>query len=235
MIPADVVPVDSAYAAASQGVSLSTFRRHRAWEKLTPAISRPGAKTRIWSKDQLDASIKGLPVPKLPRELSLDQLTPEQLAAVQDGAAMPTLPHPDDLLDHEEARLALPEDRRPTRRTWETYLRDGTAPDPRPEDVLFGTAHWRRADLAAWNANRRGRGGGPGRQGAPNRSGTPGRQGWVLKHDRWTVAEQRLKLTAQRLAESPDLTTAELAAELDVTQRHAERLVTQVRAGQGVA
>ncbi|MFC1405795.1 MULTISPECIES: hypothetical protein [Streptacidiphilus] len=235
MIPADVVPVDSAYAAASQGVSLSTFRRHRAWEKLPPVLSRTGAKVRLWSKDQLDASIKGLPVPPLPRELSRGQLTPEQRAAVKAGAAMPTQPHPDDRLDYEEARLALPEDRRPTPKTWESYLRDGTAPPVRPEDVLCGVSHWRRADLATWNENRRGRGGGPGRQGAPNRSGIAGRQGWVLKSERWALAEERLQRTAQRLAESPELSTAELAAELEVTQRHAERLVAQVRAGQGAA
>ncbi|MEZ0092523.1 hypothetical protein [Streptacidiphilus sp. EB129] len=224
MIPAGVTPADSAFAAKLQGISVATFRRHKAWEQLPPVLSRKDAKVRIWSQEQLLAAHAGEPIPPLPRQLTVEEMSEEQRAAVEAGEAVPTAPDPDDLLDYEEARLALPAERRPAPVTWRGYILYGTGPTPRPQDEHFGVPHWRRGALAEWNAQRRGRGGGPGRQGAPDKNGR------VLKAERWTIAEQRRERAAQMLAEQPELRAETLAQELGVTQRHAERLLAQARA-----
>ncbi|GAA3861850.1 hypothetical protein [Streptomyces sedi] len=201
MIPAGRTPADSARAAQLLGVSLGTFRNRRAWERLPRIVSRPGARQRIWDEEQLVAAVEGWPVPPLP-----------------------DAPHPDDLLDLEEARLALPEERRPTAATWASYVSTGRGPEP--DEFVFGVPHFRRRTLPAWLAARPGRGAGGGRpEGARDsrprdRSGDP-------RHRR---AEERRERVRELLVEGRWPRPEQLAEELSVSRRQAERLVAQARA-----
>ncbi len=235
MIPYGVTPVDSQFIADLRGISLVTLRRHKPWDQLPPTLSRPGAKQRLWAKDQILAAEQGLPIPPLPRQLAPQEMTEEQRAAVQAGQCAPTTPHPDDLLDAWESRLVVPEERRPTWSTWQSYLfritgpQANEGPEARPQDNFFGVQHYRRAAVEKWAAERRRPGGGPGRQGAPDKNGR------VLKAERWTIAKERLQRTAELLDARPDLRPVDLAPELDISAEHAGRLLAQVRAERGAA
>jgi hypothetical protein len=62
MIPAGHTPADSTRAAQLLGISLSIFRNRRAWQALSPALSRPGARQRTWDKGPRVAAVEGQPV-----------------------------------------------------------------------------------------------------------------------------------------------------------------------------
>ncbi|TDC15887.1 hypothetical protein E1265_26110 [Streptomyces sp. 8K308] len=199
VIPAGRTPADSVRAAQLLGVALGTFRNRKAWRTLPPTLSRPEARQRIWDEEQLLAAIEGRPIPPLPTE-----------------------PHPEDLLDLEEARLTIPEDQRPTAETWASYISKGLG--PRPVKV-FGVPHFRRAAIPAWLAARPGRGAGGGRpRGAVDRG--PRRRD---NDPRYKVAQQRVEQVRRRLATEQAIGAGDIAEELSISRRHAERLIAQAR------
>ncbi|MEV7123749.1 hypothetical protein [Kitasatospora griseola] len=61
-----------------------------------------------------------------------------------------------ELLTLEEARLVIPEERRPTKSTMESYYRGSKATRlPDPDAVFYGVAFWLRATIERWNAQER--------------------------------------------------------------------------------
>ncbi|MFJ9167337.1 hypothetical protein ACIRN5_23545, partial [Lysinibacillus fusiformis] len=58
-----------------------------------------------------------------------------------------------DLLTLEEARMAVPQERRPTKSTMESYYRGSKATRlPEPDAVFYGVAFWTRATIERWNS-----------------------------------------------------------------------------------
>ncbi|WP_059010251.1 hypothetical protein [Streptomyces specialis] len=201
MIPAGRTPADSARAARLMGIALGTFRNRRAWEKLPPTLSRPGARQRIWDEEQLLAAVEGRPVPPLP-----------------------DTPHPDDLLDTEEARQTIPAEQRPTEETWRSYISDGTG--PRPDRTVFGVPHFYRRTIPAWLASRPGRGAGGGRPVGATDSRPRDRS----NDPRHQLAQQRLDHVRRALAAGGETRAERVARELSVSRRHPERPIAQARA-----
>ncbi|MGP4112331.1 hypothetical protein ACTWP5_15640 [Streptomyces sp. 4N509B] len=199
MIPAGRTPADSTRAARLLGISLSTFRNRRAWQTLPPTLSRPGARQRIWDEEQLLAAVEGRPV-----------------------LAIAAQPHPRDLLDAEEARQTIPEQQRPTRQTWASYLSNGTG--PRPDQSVFGVPHFYRETIPAWLASRPGRGIGGGRP----KGATDTRPRDHSRDPRHHLAQQRLAYVRRLLAEDPHTSAERVARDLSVSHRHAERLIAKV-------
>jgi hypothetical protein len=221
VIPAGRTAIGDADVAALLGVSLDTFRRRKLWATLPPTLSRDGARVRLWDLDQVRAHLAGEPVPTLSTE--------EQ---------------PLDLLDVESALAALPADRQPTEETWRSYLSIGTGPavdqllgaktqpaTPAPAKAGAGAPYRYRRTVLAWDAERPEPGGAPGR-GRPKGAGDkkPRNLEGVLAHQ---VAEQRRTRTRdllrQAAAAGVDLLPEQLAIELEVTPRHAARLLDQAR------
>lgn len=133
MIPAGRTPLGTDDIAKRKGVK--SLPRSAA-EQLPAPISRMGARTRIWDREQIDAHLAGQEVPELPTEQS-----------------------PEDLLDREEARLELHNPIKPE--AWRSYVNHGHA--PAPDQVVAGVPHWYRRTIRDWDANRPGAGAGGGR------------------------------------------------------------------------
>ncbi|MDT0319316.1 hypothetical protein [Streptomyces millisiae] len=200
MIPAGRTPADSARAAQLLGIALGTFRNRKAWQKLPPTLSRPGTRQRIWDEEQLLAAVEGRPIPPLP-----------------------TKPHLKDLLDLEEARLTIPEEQRPTPETWASYISDGIGPSP--DEKVFGVPHFYRETIPAWLTARPGRGAGGGRPvGATDTR--PRDHSNDPRHHR---AQQRIAHVRRLLAADAETPAEQVASELSISKRHAERLIAQVR------
>lgn len=221
VIPAGRTPIGEADAAALMGISLDTFRRRKLWATLPPTLSRDKARVRLWDLDQVRAHLAGEPVPELPAE---DQ--------------------PLDLLDIEAAREVLPEDRRPTAPTWRSYLSIGTGPaedrligaknlpdTPAPPKTGSGAPYRYRRSVLAWNPQRTAAGGAPG-YGRP-KGATDKKPRNLESVEAHQIAERRRARTRELLrtatAAGVDLLPAQVALDLEVTVRHAERLIAEAR------
>lgn len=170
-------------------------------EQLPTPISREGARTRIWDKKQVDARLAGLDeVPALPAQES-----------------------PEDLLDQEEARHELQNVIKPT--AWRAYVAHGHA--PKPDKVVCGVAHWKRRTIRDWDAGRPGAGAGAGRP----KGSKDSKPRTAATDKRLARAQERKDRVAQMLADSNgQVTAAEIAADLGVTERQAYRVLNEVRA-----
>jgi len=221
MIPAGLTPVTDARAAAIFGYQLDSFQK--VWSSLgVSPCSRPDAARRIWALEHLLAVKRGEPAPESPVE-----------------------PDPLDLLDYEELRESLPpvrldlgEDgelhesvppmRRPAPSTWKTLKRDGKAPKPDlakdAEDGVGVDLYYRRTGQE-WNAQRRGRGGGPGRP-----TGATDRRPRKREADLYRKADEHLDQVGELLREDPELTAAQLGARVGLSPEHARRLRAKARA-----
>ncbi|WP_042404475.1 hypothetical protein [Streptacidiphilus carbonis] len=207
MIPHGRTAADAATAAKILGVSYGTFKNKRSALRLPPLISRTGARHQLWDYQQLVAALAGEDIPPLPD----------------------TAEHPLDLLDAEEARLTIPADRRPTAGAWSTYLKGSSAP---AADALVCEAvpHYRRAAVPTLEAARRAPGGAPGRGRTKGAVDKGERRLTAEVHQRAAQRRARVRgLLEQAAAEGVDLLPSRLALELGVSQRHAERLLTEAR------
>lgn len=202
MITAGRTTATEARAAQLAGMALGTFRNKREWQRLSAALtSRHEAKVRIYDEERLRAVLAGQDVV---REQHQDA--------------------DDDLLDIEEARLSIPEDRRPTPKTWKTYISDGTG--PRSDKRVAGVPHWYRRTVLVWLDR-------PVRVGGRPLGSTDTRPRDLSGDPRHLLAEERRARVRTLLAVRPEPSrqdVTELAAALGVSARHAERLVAEARA-----
>ncbi|WP_127356034.1 hypothetical protein [Actinacidiphila soli] len=198
MIPAGRIPLGADDIAQRKGKK--TLSRAEA-EQLPAPISREGARTRIWDKEQVEAHLAGLQeIPQLP-----DQESPE------------------DLLDREEARHQLQNVIKPG--AWAAYVAHGHA--PKPDTIVCGVAHWKRRTIRDWDANRPGAGAGGGRP----KGSKDSKPRTAATDKRLARAQARKDRMAQMLAASKGkVTAAEIAADLGVTERQAYRILDKVRA-----
>ncbi|MQS17510.1 hypothetical protein F7Q99_36325 [Streptomyces kaniharaensis] len=122
-----------------------------------------------------------------------------------------------DLLDLEEARMAIPEDRRPTESTMHSYYtgHKGTSL-PEPDRTFAGKDHWFRDTIVEWNrSGRRGRGSGAG--GRP--AGATG--GWTPRSPRNLAAAERRRQAVQLRADDASMPIARIADVLGISERQA--------------
>ncbi|GHH54939.1 hypothetical protein [Streptomyces candidus] len=223
MIPHGVTPVDDRAAADIFGYSLGYWKDKKHWTEIPglKLLNRKGTRRRIYSKEQLIAAQMQEARARRDNEMPKFDLPP-----------VPAGEHPYDLLDLEESRLAVPEERRVTPSTWQTYKYGTKTRLPERDfnlggkevdgEVVGGDDFWFRKTILDWDANRPGPGSVPGRgrkvgskNAAPRRL-TP-------------EAQERRDRTRQLLDENPTLTAAKLAEELGVHPVHAERLLSAAR------
>ncbi|MEV7124311.1 hypothetical protein [Kitasatospora griseola] len=133
-----------------------------------------------------------------------------------------------ELLALEEARLAIPSERRPKKTTWESYYRGDKTQLPDPDRTYYGVDFWFRDTLLDWNANERRRVGAPKGTGRPK--GATG--GWIPRSD---VAKERMRVAAERkdqttalYEQNPRMTFAEIADEVGVSERQAARYIAEI-------
>ncbi|MEV7177846.1 winged helix-turn-helix domain-containing protein [Kitasatospora sp. NPDC093679] len=150
----------------------------------------------------------------------LESMNEEQLRATLDGL---------DLLDLEEARLSIPEDRRPTQNTMEAYYYGSKSTGlPDADRTIGGIDHWYRSTMRRWNEQERRRRGGPtlvSRQvvGAPAlESGEDFRLSEELR-------EQAVQLVRDNETASPESLVKTITAKLGLSESAAWRCVHSVR------
>jgi hypothetical protein len=187
VIPHGATPVGMDRASEILGKSVGTLRNTRLWEKVR-TLSRPAARgTRIFDEPDLVAYRDEAPLPPRPA------------------------PHPLDLLDKEAARLAIPEEKRPTPKTWDTYVyatdKDGIG--PKPDAHIEGMPFWYRQTVDTWAARPDGR---HRTKGSKNKQPTTR-----------AATLERTALVGVLLESDPSVTPAQVAAELGVSTRQAER------------
>jgi hypothetical protein len=196
MIPAGRTPLGTADIAKRKGTK--SLSRSDA-EQLPTPISRPGAQTRIWDKEQVDAHLAGKEIPELP-----DQESPE------------------DLLDREETRHQLHNVIKPE--AWRAYINHGHA--PKPDTMVCGVAHWKRRTIRDWDANRPGARAGGGRP----KGSKEAKPRTPATDKRLALAQARKDRVAQMLADTNgQATSAQIAADLGITERQSQRLLKAVR------
>ncbi|MFE5847892.1 hypothetical protein ACFQ7N_40350 [Streptomyces niveus] len=222
MIPSGITPALDQTAADIFGKKIGYWQDTKHWTKIRglKLLNRPGSRRRVYSKEQLLAAHAEEERAKAVNELPKYDLPP-----------VPAGESPDDLLDLEESLQALPEHRRVTPATWKGYRHGTKTRLPEPDFILGGTKvdgkivggedYWRRQTILDWDAHRPGPGNMQGRlTGSKNR--TPRRP--------TPEAEARRARTQELLDENPaGLTYKKLAADLDVHEVHAERLLTAGR------
>jgi hypothetical protein len=207
VIPSGRTAADAVTAARILGISYGTFKNKRTKLNLPPLISRAGARHQLWDYQQLAAALAGEDVPPLPEAVE----------------------HPEDLLDAEEARLTIPEEQRPTAAAWSTYLTGKSAPEP-DAMVCDAVPHYRRGRVPELVAARPAPGGAPGRGRTKGAVDKGERHLTAEVHRRAAQRRERTReLLRQAFAAGGDLFPAEVALELEVTIRHAERLIADAR------
>ncbi|MER5352580.1 winged helix-turn-helix transcriptional regulator [Kitasatospora sp. NPDC002551] len=121
-----------------------------------------------------------------------------------------------ELLSLEEARMAVPLDRRPTKSTWESYYRGSKTSLPDPDRTFYGVDFWFRATIERWNEKERNAVG--FNAGAHRPVGK--------KSSTWTPGPALLERRAMVKAlyyENPKMTVAEIADAVGVHPRTAFR------------
>ncbi|WP_052391173.1 hypothetical protein [Streptomyces sp. NRRL B-24484] len=137
----------------------------------------------------------------------------------------------EDLLDGEEARLVIPEDRRPTESSWRTYLSPKSDPKktsgPAADEVVFGVRHYKRKTIRVWDSEVRFLQGEKKAGGRPAGSTDKGPR--RKDAERNLLAEQRRDKVRELLADNPALTAAEVGEALGVSREWGRRLLSEVR------
>ncbi|MET9934075.1 MULTISPECIES: hypothetical protein [unclassified Streptomyces] len=220
MIPHGLTPANDERAAQIFGVALKTWQGKRRWESVPglKLLNREGAARRLYAEEHLQAA----------------RTNADLQAAGKPLLPMPPTPaagHDLDLLDLEEARLSLPEDRRVTDKTWKSYAAGTKTNLPDPDHTDAGTNLWYRKTIRDWDANRL-------RKGAERPDGQkwPGGRPPGSKDSRpkqygpETLAGRRRARTAELLAaQGKDLTPEQVEQDLGISLRQAERLLLKAR------
>ncbi|MFJ5926610.1 helix-turn-helix domain-containing protein [Kitasatospora sp. NPDC092948] len=247
MIPAGQIPADDTAAADLYNLSVHRYRVNKTWETFPAAVKplhREGAKSRIYDLGQLTVVARNAKAAKEAAKKSEKAFEEEIPVISRDtqildpGAKDPTLKkdkngkpvelEAGDLLDRDEAYAALPEERRPS---WSTWLRMIAPPSggaktvgPLPTVILGGSIRlWSYKALLTWNADRtelHPTGHGYGRP-----KGTPESTPRAPRADK----VERSERTRQLLAERPAITAEELAADLGVSVRTADRYLAEAK------
>ncbi|WP_331727397.1 hypothetical protein OG871_40320 (plasmid) [Kitasatospora sp. NBC_00374] len=157
-------------------------------------------------------------------DLSADELDAMSEADLQDWISG------HELLGLEEARLAVPKERRLEKSTWESYYRGSKTQLPDPDRTFYGVDFWFRATIERWNAEERRRVGAPKGFGRPK--GSTG--GWTPRSE---AAQELVRVSAERRALAnamyereriPPYTPAEIADEIGVSERTVHRYLQEV-------
>ncbi|MFG2845987.1 hypothetical protein ACGF12_22875 [Kitasatospora sp. NPDC048296] len=178
--------IDREGVAALAGKAVGTLRNAGCFKELTVLAGRgPGSKE-LYDLEQARVAAANARRPKgespapIPALTDLGALGADELRALarevlieeaKDGAetdltveALDSLDEQElrtwvrgrELLTLEEARMALPEERRPTKSTMESYFHGSKATRlPEPDAEFYGVAFWRRATIERWNAEGR--------------------------------------------------------------------------------
>jgi hypothetical protein len=219
MIPHGVTPADDWAAAEIFNESVGHWRNSKHWARIPglQLLSGSGQRPRrVWAKVHLKeaADWEEIPEEERPKKPTFSEL--------------PTEEHPLDLLTEEEGRLSLPEERRPAKSTWTSYKNHRTksggraARFPEPDVIFADVEYWYRQTFADWLANRPGKGGGRlvgSRDTRPREKTAP----------RFQLAEQRRERARTLLQGNPQITPKDVALQLDVTERTAQRILAELR------
>ncbi|MGF1432393.1 hypothetical protein [Kitasatospora sp. LaBMicrA B282] len=141
----------------------------------------------------------------------------------------------EDLLDVEEARLAIPVERRPTASSWRTYTAakaDATkTAGPRPDTVIFGVRFYKRSTIRRWDREERFLRGEKSTGGRP--AGIKEAAPRPRNAERNLIAEQRRERVRAMLHVDPGLTAQQVGTELGVSREWGRKLLAEVKAEQG--
>ncbi|WP_209312466.1 hypothetical protein [Streptomyces lonarensis] len=194
-----MTPASDEDAADIWGISPARWRKLKRWNEIPGMVLlREGGnrRTRIFSREQLVAARAA-----------------EQHAAGRDAVveytlpAVPTTEHPRDLLDLEEARLSLPEDRRPSPATWKGYRYGDKTRLPEPDTTVGNADLWYRQTISDWDGQRPAPGGMKGRAGRPR-----GSKDSVPRGEKASTEERRQRV--MRLLDEKPTATADDVHEL---------------------
>lgn len=212
MIHHGLTPANDARAAAIFGISLKRWQTAKRWEDQPGlrVLSRPGAMRRLYAEEQLTVA-----------KTNADRGDQDKPPLPMPGIPAPG--HDLDLLDLEEARLSLPQDRQVSAATWKRY-RAPSSPTrlPEPDHTETGEDLWYRKTIADWDANRRQHPGGDvGGRPAGSKDSKP--KEWE------STARKRAQVAELLTTRGSDLTAADVQEELGGSLRTAERLLTEAR------
>ncbi|MET9396153.1 hypothetical protein [Kitasatospora sp. NPDC002965] len=134
-----------------------------------------------------------------------------------------------ELLTLEEARLAVPEERRPTPKTWESYYaRTKVTSLPDPDRTFFGMDFWFRETIVRWDAEQRRRvgdnAGGHRPAGSKNSTWAPSES----MQEIIALSEERRAQVNALHRDRPELTVPEIAGIVGVSPRAAFRYLQEV-------
>ncbi len=221
VIPHGLTPATDQRAAEIFGLALKTWQSKRRWESIPglKLLNREGAARRLYAEENLQAA----------------KTNADLQAAGKPPLPMPPIPaagHDLDLLDLEEARLSLPEDRQVTDKTWKSYAVGTKTRLPEPDHTETGTNLWYRKTIRDWENNRLRKGAEP-----PSGQKWPGGRpaGFESelrgkKKGAHTQAGQRRARVAELLAaHGRDLTPEQVQRDLNISLRQAERLLLEAR------
>jgi DNA-binding CsgD family transcriptional regulator len=124
-----------------------------------------------------------------------------------------------DLLDLEEARMAIPADRRPTEKTMYNYYygNKGTTL-PEADRTICGKDHWFRSTIDDWNRNGR-LARGQVKTVAGRKPGSTG--GWTPRSERNLAAAERRRQTLALREQDPSMPISQIADTLGISERQA--------------
>ncbi|WP_103529772.1 hypothetical protein [Streptomyces sp. SM12] len=225
MIPNGVIPADDQRAADIFECSLRSWRAAKRWQDIPGLVllrEGGGRRARVYPEVQLLAA----------RAIEVNARKRGE-PPVYDLPAVPIgISHPDDLLDLEEAREALPAERRPSLSAWKSYRYGSKTQLPAADFVLGGkevdggvvggTEFWYRHTILTWDENRP-------KPGWPEGTGRPAGSKDSVPRGGTRQGEARRQLVRAALAKSPKITAAVLAPMIDVHAVHAERLLREAR------
>jgi hypothetical protein len=212
VIPHGLTPANDARAAAIFGISTKRWQTSKRWEDQPglKVLSRDGAMRRLYAEEQLTVAKANAD--------RRDQNKPP--------LRMPDIPAPGhdlDLLDLEEARLSLPQERQVSDKTWKRYRSPSSKTRlPAPDHTETGEDLWHRKTIADWDADRRQHPGGDvGGRPAGSRDSKP---------KQWSsTAKKRARAADLLAAHGSDLTAAMIQEEVGGSLRTAERLLAEAR------
>lgn len=212
MIPHGLTPAGDARAAEIFDLSLKRWQTAKRWNDQPGlrVLSRPDAMRRLYAEEQLTVA-----------KTNADRRD-------QDKAPlpMPDIPAPGhdlDLLDLEEALLALPKDRQIALTTWKRYRSPSSATRlPAPDHTETGEDLWYRKTIVDWDADRRQHPGGDvGGRPAGSKDSTP--KQWA------STAAKRARVAELLAAHGTGLTSGQVQEEVGGSLRTAERLLSEAR------
>lgn len=226
MIRAGRPVADDARAAQLMGKAVGTLRNKKLWRLLEPAIvSRPQARYRLYDEELLQLVLDSV----LPALSERRELTAQERRMLADARRQldQCEDRDEDLLDVEEAWMAIPPQERPTWASWKSYVSTGVgpAPDQDPDRDAPGV-HFYRSTITRWCANRHQK---PVGRPAGSADRAPRDLSGDVRHQQ---AEQHRARVRALLADCPRPTgeqLTELADELALSRRHIERLLAEVR------